>query len=127
MQRQLADFRARFVAAMDDDFNKNNGIAVVYVLLRFANQYVEQRLVQREPIVAIQLMLKRLVAVFGVDLAVSATEINDEKIKELIEKRNAARAGKDFALSDQIRDQIRDQGIILEDTPQGTRYRKESN
>ena len=100
---------------------------MVYELMRFANQYVEQRLVQREPIVAIQLMLKRLVAVFGVDLAVSATEINDEKIKELIEKRNAARAEKDFALSDQIRDQLRDQGIILEDTPQGTRYRKESN
>lgn len=127
VQRQLADFRARFVAAMDDDINVQNGIAVVYELMRFANQYVEQRLVQREPIVAIQLMLKRLVAVFGVDLAVSATEINDEKIKELIEKRNAARAEKDFALSDQIRDQLRDQGIILEDTPQGTRYRKESN
>ena len=127
VQRQLADFRARFVVAMDDDINVQNGIAVVYELMRFANQYVEQRLVQREPIVAIQLMLKRLVAVFGVDLAVSATEINDEKIKELIEKRNAARAEKDFALSDQIRDQLRDQGIILEDTPQGTRYRKESN
>ena len=62
-------------------------------------------------------------AVFGIKLAVAT--IADEEIEALIEKRNQARQAKDFALSDQIRDDLKAQGIILEDTPQGTRYRKE--
>ena len=45
--------------------------------------------------------------------------------KALIEERNQARKNKDFARSDQIRDELKQQGIILEDTPQGTRYKKE--
>ena len=62
-------------------------------------------------------------AVFGIKLAVAT--IADEEIEALIEQRNQARQAKDFALSDQIRDDLKAQGIILEDTPQGTRYRKE--
>lgn len=72
-------------------------------------------------------MLKWLVVVFGVDLVVFVIEINDEKIKELIEKCNVVWVEKDFVLSDQICDQLRDQGIILEDIFQGICYRKELN
>ncbi len=48
----------------------------------------------------------------------------DEQVEALIEKRNEARAGKDFATSDKIRDQLLEMGIILEDTPQGVRWKK---
>ena len=51
--------------------------------------------------------------------------LSKQQIKALIEERNQARKNKDFARSDQIRDELKQQGIILEDTPQGTRYKKE--
>ena len=53
-------------------------------------------------------------------------ELLDEEIEQLINERIAARKAKDFARSDQIRDELKEQGIILEDTPQGTRWRREA-
>ncbi|KRL92618.1 cysteine--tRNA ligase [Limosilactobacillus equigenerosi] len=127
VQAYLATARANFTAAMDDDFNVANALAVIYDLVKYANQYIEQAGVQREPIVAMQVMLKKLVAIFGVELTDQAPVTDeDAQIKALIAERDAARANKDFARSDAIRDQLKAQGIILEDTPQGTRYRKES-
>lgn len=52
-------------------------------------------------------------------------EITDDSINQLIEERNEARKNKDFARSDEIREQLKEQGIILEDTAQGTRFRRE--
>lgn len=124
VQRQLAQFRDRFTEVMDDDINVANGIAVVYELMKFANQYVEQAAVQREPLVAIQVMLKKLLQVFGIEISLEA-QSQDQEIEALIKQRDAARAAKDFALSDQIRDTLKARGVIIEDTPQGTRYRKE--
>ena len=108
---------------MDDDINVQNGIAVVYALAKYANVYAQQPTVVKGAVESLQTLLQDLVAVFGIKLAVAT--IADEEIEALIEQRNQARQAKDFALSDQIRDDLKAQGIILEDTPQGTRYRKE--
>ena len=51
-------------------------------------------------------------------------EILDEDIERLIEKRQKARAEKNFELSDKIRDDLKEKGIILEDTPQGVKWRR---
>jgi cysteinyl-tRNA synthetase len=59
-------------------------------------------------------------AVFGLDLG--KKEVLDEEIETLIEERNAARKNKDFKRSDDIRDELKEMGIILEDTSQGTRW-----
>ena len=120
---KIAEFKAAFTAAMDDDINVQNGIAVVYELAKYANVYAQQPTVVKGAVESLQTLLQALVAVFGIKLAVAT--IADEEIEALIEKRNQARQAKDFALSDQIRDDLKAQGIILEDTPQGTRYRKE--
>ena len=120
---KTAEFKAAFTAAMDDDINVQNGIAVVYELAKYANVYAQQPTVVKGAVESLQTLLQDLVAVFGIKLAVAT--IADEEIEVLIEKRNQARQAKDFALSDQIRDDLKAQGIILEDTPQGTRYRKE--
>ena len=120
---KTAEFKAAFTAAMDDDINVQNGIAVVYELAKYANVYAQQPTVVKSAVESLQTLLQDLVAVFGIKLAVAT--IADEEIEALIEKRNQARQAKDFALSDQIRDDLKAQGIILEDTPQGTRYRKE--
>lgn len=120
---KTAEFKAAFTAVMDDDINVQNGIAVVYELAKYANVYAQQPTVVKDAVESLQTLLQDLVAVFGIKLAVAT--IADEEIEALIEKRNQARQAKDFALSDQIRDDLKAQGIILEDTPQGTRYRKE--
>ena len=63
-------------------------------------------------------------AVFGIHFI--SNELLDEEIEKLIAKRIEARQNKDFARSDEIRDQLKEQGIILEDTAQGTRWRREA-
>ncbi|QLL70633.1 cysteine--tRNA ligase [Lactobacillus sp. 3B(2020)] len=120
---QVAKFKAQFVTAMDDDINVQNGITVVYDLAKYANLYTQAKTVKQEAIDTLKNLLIQLTTVFGVKL--QTEKINDTEIEMLIEQRNQARKAKNFALSDKIRDDLKAQGIILEDTPQGTRYRKE--
>ncbi|MBM6753802.1 cysteine--tRNA ligase [Lactobacillus alvi] len=120
---QATKFKAQFVTAMDDDINVQNGITVVYDLAKYANLYAQAKTVKQEAIDTLKNLLIQLTTVFGVKL--QTEKINDTEIEVLIEQRNQARKAKNFALSDKIRDDLKAQGIILEDTPQGTRYRKE--
>ena len=120
---KLAEFKDRFITAMNDDINVQNGIAVVYELAKEANVYAQQETVQADALTGFLDLLTELTAIFGIKL--ESKQIDDAAIEALIEKRNQARKEKNFALSDQIRDDLKAQGIILEDTPQGTRYRKE--
>ena len=124
VQSKLSDFKEHFIEAMNDDINVQNGIAVVYELVKYANVYAEQASVNQDDIADIQKLLKELLSIFGVKI-VATGQIDDDAIQQLIDQRNEARRNKDFALSDKIRDDLKAQGIILEDTPQGTRYRKE--
>ncbi|MCI1974547.1 MAG: cysteine--tRNA ligase [Limosilactobacillus sp.] len=121
---KLADFRQAFVEAMDDDINVQNGITVVYELVKYANVYAQQDQVKSEALTEIKDLIAELVAIFGVKLTASNNELNDDHIQALIDERNEARKNKDFARSDQIRDELKNQGIILEDTPQGTRFKR---
>ena len=114
---QVAKFKAQFVTAMDDDINVQNGITVVYDLAKYANLYAQSETVKREAIEALQALLTQLTTVFGVKL--QTEKIDDAEIEALIEQRNQARKVKNFALSDKIRDELKCQGIILEDTAQG--------
>ncbi|MGN1283783.1 MAG: cysteine--tRNA ligase, partial [Candidatus Limosilactobacillus intestinavium] len=124
VQSKLSDFKEHFIEAMNDDINVQNGIAVVYELVKYANVYAEQASVNQDDIADIQKLLQELLSIFGVKI-VATGQIDDDAIQKLIDQRNQARRNKDFALSDKIRDDLKAQGIILEDTPQGTRYRKE--
>ena len=120
---EVDNYVSRYTAAMDDDFNVQNGIAVVYELVKYSNVYAEREVVLKDDLTLLKTTLQRLVAVFGIELRVET--LDDAKIMELIAQRNQARLDKDFAMSDKIRDDLKNQGIIIEDTPNGTRYRKE--
>ncbi|MCR5524832.1 MAG: cysteine--tRNA ligase [Lactobacillus sp.] len=122
--QKLADFKQSFTEAMDDDINVQNGITVVYELVKFANVYAQQKEVKAAALTEIKDLISELVSIFGVKLASNDNELNDEHIQALIDERNEARKNKDFARSDQIRDELKAQGIILEDTPQGTRFKR---
>ena len=122
--KKLAEFKHAYIEAMDDDINVQNGITVVYELVKYANIYAQQETVKSDALTAIKDLIASLVSVFGVKLSSNNNELNDEHIQELIDERNEARKNKDFARSDQIRDDLKKQGIILEDTPQGTRFKR---
>ncbi|MBF0781053.1 MULTISPECIES: cysteine--tRNA ligase [unclassified Granulicatella] len=119
---KLNVLKEQFIAEMDDDFNVPNGLSVLYKLAKELNIYSEQPVVYREIAQNMLALFSELAEVFGIVLAESA--LIDEEILALIEERSQARANKDFKRSDAIRDYLKDQGIILDDTPQGTRFKR---
>ena len=115
----LAEFEQRFVQEMDDDFNAANGITVVYELAKWLNTYSESASIDIELLTAAVEKFKEWLAIFGIYFV--GEELLDEEIEQLIEERIQARQARDFARSDEIRDVLKEKGIILEDTAQGTR------
>jgi len=108
---------------MDDDFNVQNGASEVYDLARLGNVYAERPVVFKGTLEFMRKTLTDLLSVFGIKLA-AAGELDDDHIEALIQERIEARNNRNFERSDEIREQLKNQGIILEDTPQGTRWRK---
>jgi cysteinyl-tRNA synthetase len=119
---KIASFRQEFIEAMDDDFNTANAISVLFDLSKQANYYLQERNTAE---VVINAFLQEFETLFGVlGLLLEEDQLLDEEIETLIEKRIQARKNRDFALSDQIRDELKSKNIILEDTPQGTRWKR---
>ncbi len=119
---KIEEHRTAFEEAMDDDFNTANAISVWFDLAKLANYYMQEDNTADHVIKAFISMFDRIGSVLG--LTLGEEELVDEEIEELIEKRNEARRNRDFALSDQIRDQLKSMNIILEDTAQGTRWKR---
>ena len=105
---------------MDDDFNTADGIAVIFDLIREINTNVNEETTKQTLQEAYNLFIE-LTSVLG--LLSKKEEILEEDIKRLIEERQKARKEKNFELSDKIRDNLKEKGIILEDTPQGVKWR----
>lgn len=112
----------QFINEMDDDFNTANGISVLFDLSKQANYYLREKNTSDKVIDAFMKEFEDLFAVLGLNL--ESNELLDEEIEALIEKRNQARKDRNFQLADQIRDQLKDMNIVLEDTPQGVRWRR---
>lgn len=119
---ELQVLKDRFVEEMDDDFNAANGITVVYELAKWLNNYSDQEKVSAAVLTAALEEFTNMLNVFGIEFQTAG--LLDEEIDQLIEERNQARKDKNFTRSDEIRDQLKEQGIILEDTPQGVRWRR---
>ena len=122
VQEKVEELVVKFKVAMDDDFNTQNGITVVYELARELNIYAAREAVNRATLEYLLQNFATLAEIFGIEF--ENEELGDEKIEALIKKRDEARANRDFATSDEIRDTLKEQGIILEDTPQGTRWKR---
>ncbi|MGX7245780.1 cysteine--tRNA ligase [Enterococcus quebecensis] len=120
--QELEELEIRFTTEMDDDFNAANGITIVYELAKWLNQYSEQEKVSAIVIEKAIEKFTQWLSIFGIFFL--SEELLDDAIDQLIEERNQARANRDFARSDEIRDLLKDKGITLEDTAQGTRWRR---
>lgn len=124
VENQINESLANFENAMDDDFNSQNGIAVIYDLAKKMNVYSENKQVKQDSINHLLEIFKKMTSVFGLAFGQVADAL-DIRVEKLIAQRIEAKKQKDFQKSDEIRDQLAAEGIILEDTPQGTRWRKD--
>ena len=111
-----------FEEAMDDDFNTADAIASVFELVKFINTTADGSR-SKEYLDGLYEKLFRLTDVLGI-IVEKKEEMLDEEIEALIEKRQATRKERNFALADQIRDELLAKGIILEDTREGVKWKK---
>jgi cysteinyl-tRNA synthetase len=121
VKRSAEQIRSDFIAAMDDDFNSADGIAAIFEGVRQANLYLAQETVSVAGIRHWRSVLLELLGVLGLELKESV-DLLEAEVAALIEERRQARARRDFARADEIRRQLAERGVILEDTPQGTRW-----
>lgn len=120
---KVKQIKVDFEEAMNDDFNTANAISVLFELSRIANVYLNEANTDKEVLQVILNMFDAIGDVLGIHAKVEAGLL-DEEIEALIEERIAARKNRDFARSDEIRDQLLSMDIVLEDTRQGTRWKR---
>lgn len=119
----LQKYRDKFCAVMDDDLNTADAVSVIFELVREANTVVNPSGNPTKAVsIAYKNMLTELADVIGVPLGQTEAGDEDKEIEELIEARQAARKAKNFAEADRIRDELKDKGIVLQDTPQGVKW-----
>lgn len=116
------EYRAGFERAMDDDFNTADAIASVFELVKYINTTAGADR-SKEYLESLYASLEKLTDVLGI-IVEQKEEILDADIEAMIEKRQAARKERNFALADQIRDELLSKGIILEDTREGVKWKK---
>lgn len=119
-------YRERLIEEMDDDFNTANAIAVLFELAKEANVYLQGKNTSKQVLEEILDVFREAGSVLGVAF-VKEPQVLDEDVEALIEKRQQARKERDFALADKIRDDLKEKGILLEDTPQGVRWRRKTS
>jgi cysteinyl-tRNA synthetase len=120
---KVDEYKNDFEKAMDDDFNTANAIAAIFELAKLANVYLLEKNTQPEVLEKFIETLEGLMSVIGLKLE-EESDLLDEAIEALIEERLEARRNRNFNRSDEIRDELKAQGIILEDTAQGTRWKR---
>jgi cysteinyl-tRNA synthetase len=118
----LADASTAFGAALDDDLNVSAGLAVVFDLVREANRRIEARSLSTADAARIVETLRDLDRVLGVLAAVEDDLPAD--LAGMLHERAAARAARDWAASDRLRDALADRGVLVEDTRDGQRWRR---
>lgn len=120
---KIGEVKEQFITAMDDDFNTANGIAAVFELSKLANTYLLEKQTSENVLKQFLTIFDELTTVLGISLQ-QEKEVLDEEIDALIEERNQARKDRNFARADEIRDQLKEMNIILEDTAQGIRWKR---
>ena len=113
--QELENFKQNFIQAMDEDFNIANGLTVFYDFISWVNRGNGGS--------EVKVFFDQVLEILGISFAETKENL-DKIIEDLIEERQEARANRNFAKADQIRDQLKAEGIILEDTPEGIRWHR---
>ena len=120
--KQAQDMRARFESVMEDDFNTADAISVIFDLVRFANSNTNEDSAKAF-LEALRSEIIELAGVCGL-IVERREELQDAEIEQLIADRQKARKDKDFARADEIRMELLEKGIVLEDTREGVKWKK---
>ena len=117
-------YREQFIAAMDDDLNTADAIASIFELVRDINTNVVGKTPSKALVEGAIAIFDELTGVLGL-VYNRKTETLDSDVEALIEARTNARKEKNWAEADRIRDQLKEMGIVLEDTAQGVKWHRE--
>lgn len=117
-------YREQFISAMDDDLNTADAIASIFELVRDINTNVVGKTPSKALVEGAIAMFDELTGVLGL-VYNRKTETLDSDVEALIEARTNARKEKNWAEADRIRDQLKEMGIVLEDTAQGVKWHRE--
>jgi len=118
----LNGYREKFITAMDDDLNTADALAAIFNLVKDINIMLAENPAKNTVQAALDLF-NELTEVLGL-VYVREQELLDADIEALIEQRTEARKNKDFATADRIRDELKEKGIILEDSAAGVKWRR---
>ena len=124
----IANTKVEFEKAMDDDFNVQNALAAIYDLLPIINANAALDNVDKDALSNFKEEFIKWLSIFGIDcekLIKKEAGADDDKINALVKERDEVRKNKDWARSDEIRDQLKNLGVTIQDTPQGTRWTRE--
>ncbi len=123
LEEELNSFRQRFIEAMDDDLNTADALSIIFELARFMNSNVNEN-ATKEFANKVLGEFNELTGVLNVVNKKHEEDMLDEEIEALIQKRTDAKKNKDFKLADEIRNELLEKGIVLEDTRQGVKWRR---
>ena len=118
---ELEGYRKRFNEAMEDDLNTADALSVIFELVRDINAYIKQGTSAGFAKWALGFLME-FAGVLGL-LSKQQGRL-DQEIEDLVAERERARKRKDWALADKIRDDLKERGIIIEDTPQGAKWKR---
>ena len=120
--KSLDEKRGRFIAAMDDDLNTADAVSVLFDLVRDINTYITSPH-SKASLEAAAKLFDEITGVLGI-LYNRKKESLDDEVEAMIAARQQARKEKNWAEADRIRDELKAMGIVLEDTPQGVKWKK---
>ena len=121
-QAAVEELVQKFETAMDDDFNTADAISAIFEIVRLSNSTISEASTKAY-VSYVKETLDKLCDVLGI-ITEKKEEILDSEVEDLIAKRQQARKDKNFALADEIRGQLLDMGIILEDTREGVKWKR---
>ncbi len=124
IKTKLNSRKDQFIAAMDDDLNTADAITAIFELVKDINTTVITDAPNKELVELATTLFDELTGVLGL-VYNRKTESLDDEIEKLIEARTQARKDRNWAEADRIRDELKAQGIVLEDTPQGVKWHRE--
>ena len=122
LQDELAGFRQKFIDAMDDDVNTADAVSAIFELAKFMNSNITENS-SKEFAEKTLAEFNELTGVLNI-VNDKKEEMLDEEIEKLIAQRTEAKKAKNFQLADEIRQQLLDKGIVLEDTRQGVKWKR---
>ena len=127
LEEEVPKFIERFDEAMDDDLNTSDAISVIFELIRFTNANTDEKSSSDFAGCLYRVLFELCDKVLGIHIEKKADEIDSsevERIEALIAERTAAKKEKNYARADEIRAQLLEEGIILEDTREGVKWKK---